>query len=1630
MNKRAFATRMIDRLRGTRAGHGRARRLLMLALAAAFAVTAATPAGAHCPVFSPKVFTLGPGKPVTQHESFTADTLQGTFTLVVENGDASGQRRVSSGSVLLNGVEVVRESDFNQQTGLIQKVVQVRASNTLAVTLKGGPGKGTSTPPFVTVKIIRHIDETQGPAITINQPQPGMVVASSPITVNGTVTDISGVTSLSVNGVATSVVGGNFTAQVQLAPGANNISVTATDCEGNTSTKSVSVALDGQSPVVTITSPANGLLTKAGSVQVTGTATDDGTVAGVSVNGRPAALVGNTFSYTLALAEGTNSIDVTATDASGKQGTASVRVTLDTVAPALNILTPTAGQVIGESPTFVSGTVTDSSGVASLTVNGVEAPVVNGGFSAQVPLTPGSNTLNVTATDFPGGNTTTRSVQAYFDAQPPSLNITSPQDGLLTNAASVVVTGTASDDNGGSAVTVNGQPATLNGNAFTATVTLSEGSNLINVVATDGVGRQATASVTATLDTTPPAVTLIAPPADHRASEPSVNVVGEVSDANGVASVTIGGQPAAFAGGRFEQTVPLQLGDNNIVIRARDNAGNERSVPVLVNHFVRLEVSITTPAPQTLLRENSVTVTGTADPRATAVGVNGVDASLAGGVFTAVNVPLHEGGTIITATARNDSGSVGTASITVIRDTSAPTVHIDSPSEGAVLNTSAVNVTGMVNDVVSGTVNSEQVIVTVNGVRATVTNRSFFVPDLLLVRGLNTVTAVARDPAGNESRMQIRVNVQDAAGQQHLVMVSGNSQTGVIGTTLAAPLVVQAVDAYSNPLPGRSLTFTVRRSDGLLRAGAEEARVLTVQTDANGLAAVQFKLGTRLGVGNNDVAVTAAGFTGELIFSHSSTVGSAKEISGAMVMGETARGLVGSPLPMPFQIIVTDQGGNPVANVPVLFTIEAGGGSIGGEPGVTLPTDSDGKAAVFLTLGPQAGVGNNVAKATFQGLTGEPVFFLASGSVPGAATQTRVSGVVLDNAHVPIPNATAKIVGTDLSAVSDAQGQFVIQNAPVGTITLIVDGKTSTRPERFPFLAFQMLTLAGQDNTVGMPIFMPPIDTAGAKTVGGDQDVTLEMAGVPGVAFTVFARSVTDEQGQPYLGPLSISQVHADKVPMPPPNGTAPKLVWTLQPAGLHFNKPIKVQLPNTDGLAPGQVLEIFSFDHALEQFVSGGMARVSADGQVIVSDPGFGIHVSGWGAPQPPPPPRECVNGCDDNKSCTSDSCNNGSCENRPVADGTSCSDGGVINGMCRSGECVGVKLEIYEANTPSDRANPAGDNSFVAPADRVELKGRVTEREDLNGQIQWTARATGGVTGPPAPASATGATFTFTPDSNNRTTGSRAPNQPLQYDVSAKVTVDGQQLNDALPPLQPVRQDERDIIRQEYVDYNTTFRPTRDKVNAPQTARFNTGNYTMIAEETAGNLQNLLNQLQGRVNNLLNNDVQERAVGTRNLQPTDVVVSAGAAIVTSGPRGVNIGALGDTDPEGDDVCTRTRNQACDGDIQAGPNGIAETRANNRNVSLNLSSAIESAYRNPQRNRAVGSMSQNSRHTRGRAFDLVPDAAHGINVRGKTKHQLICIIEMAGDAIVGGQDSFVELGCCTFLSCNNPSSDHNHIQN
>jgi PKD repeat protein/sugar lactone lactonase YvrE len=741
-----------------------------------------------------------------------------------------------------------------------------------------------------------------------------------------------------------------------------------------------------------------------------------------------------------------------------------------------------------------------------------------------------------------------------------------------------------------------------------------------------------------------------------------------------------------------------------------------------------IAVTITSPTANTLFGTNTVTVTGTANAPNLSVMVNGTAASVSGNNFTAASVSLREGVNLITATATDGHGGIGSGVVSVILDVTAPRVSITSPASGATVTSSAISVAGLVNDSVTGTIGSNNVTVTVNGLPAQVANRSYLLPSLQLVPGLNTITVVATDNVGNVGKTTQNVTLLPATSQLSLVKLGGDSQTGAVKSVLGTPLTVQLVSASGSPVAGRPVTFTVTRSDGMVEVLPTIAQAIAVTTDANGKASVLFQLGSRSGLGINQVSATTPGAGGAALFTETSTTSAPTQIFA--VTGENQRGLLGEPLAQAFQVIVEDAYGNPVPGVTVNYT--AVGATDGTLDNAAPLTDINGKAIANLTLGQQEGTGNYAVAADFAGDMGNPATFIASAYAPGPISNTSVSGTVLDNSQIPVPNATVTISGTGLSTVTNASGNFTISGAPVGTVTLTVDGSTATTTETLPFLSFVLQDLPGVNNSLGKPIYLPAIDVNDAQTVGASDPVTLTMAGVPGLAFTVAPNSVTFPDGST-VGKLSLSQVKSDLVPMEPSNGTHPNVVWTLQPAGTKFSVPVQLTVPNTQGMAPGTVTEIFQYDHDLEQFVSVGTGHVSADGSVINSDPGFGITKAGWSHCCTPQVAHgqgiSCVtsnicykpvikNGvcqkirndyavCKGNTAAAQQCqkqglCYNGKCSGKPLPDGSPCND----NLFCTDDQCVsGVCKSTPIADAPAPNVPGGGASALAIQASFAQI-------------------------------------------------------------------------------------------------------------------------------------------------------------------------------------------------------------------------------------------------------------------------------------------------------------------------------------
>lgn len=1080
------------------------------------------------------------------------------------------------------------------------------------------------------------------------------------------------------------------------SPGTYTVTLTVTDAGNLTSTAAVSVVVTqiNRPPMASAGGPYAADSTVNVNFDGSGSTDPDNNISTYSWDfGDGSAATGSTTSHAYAQ-PGTYTVTLTVTDAKGATSTSTVSAVIAQInrPPVANAGGPYS-VAVNDPVNLNGGGSTDPDG-DTLTYSWNFGDSSNGtGSPAPHTYTQvGDYTVTLTVDDGRGHSvSSTVIVRVTAANQPPVAKSGGPYIGQINQTVNF---------NGGGSTDPENDPLTYSWDLGDGTIVTGAtpshtytqtGHYIISVTVSDDHGHSVTTStfVDITPPDNPPTANPGGPYTGSQNKAVSFSGAGSTDPDNDNLGYSWDFGDGTTDTGMTPSHVYAQPGTYTVTLTVSDFRGGTdtktASAVISAGDTVAPVVSITAPAALALFAQSPVTVSGSVTDATDAtdtltVLVNGVVAIVdpQTNTFTANNVTLKEGNNILTAVATDPYGNTGTATLSVQLDSIAPTVSITMPSDGASLTDTQVTVTGSINDLVSGTVNAENATVTINGIPATVSNRTYVAPDVPLTRGLNTIIAVAKDKAGNQSQTTVQVNVLDETQTQRIVLLSGNNQTGQVGSLLNDPLEIQVVDANGRPVEGANVTFTVTRSDGIVQALPNQGQQLVATTDQNGLASVLFQLGTRAGVGNNEVTVTSVGFEGQTVFSASSTVGPPSQI--VANSGDNQDGIAGQSLPKPFEVLIFDSYGNPVSNVPVIFTVKAGGGSLSGNPSATVNTDSDGKTSAILTLGAQDGVNNNVVEATFTNNTGPKITFMASGSVPGDPAQTTFSGVVLDNANGPVPGATASIVGTAIRAVTDDQGRFTLTGVPVGTINLLVDGRTSTRPESFPFLSFQVTTVAGKDNTLGMPFLLPPLDTENSQIVGGDTDVVLQMKDIPGYTMTIKAGSATFPDGS-HVGRMSLSQVNASMIPMQTPNGTATRIAGTLQPAGVVFNPPIQVQFPNTDGLAPGTVVDIYSYDHDLEQFVSQGPGRVSADGSVISSDPGFGITKAGWQAAPPPPPPKTCGISCSTNNACqvgikNSDTCScdlinineGGSCGGEPGEN--SCKQGG----KCQGGACTGT--------------------------------------------------------------------------------------------------------------------------------------------------------------------------------------------------------------------------------------------------------------------------------------------------------------------------------------------------------------------
>lgn len=237
-------------------------------------------------------------------------------------------------------------------------------------------------------------------------------------------------------------------------------------------------------------------------------------------------------------AGGYYNVSVVATNEAGTSGSADATtidglklVVKETVAPVITIVSPTNGAYVTNSKQPVVFTVVDEAGgsgvdISSLVVEldskAVDAAtltstaITNGYSVTYTPaaaLADGAHTVTIDCKDNNGNAATQKSTSYTIDTVPPTLNVTSPAEGLVTATSSVTVAGTTNDATSSPVtitISLNGEDqgaVTVGANgSFSKTVTLAEGSNTIIVKAKDAAGKESTVTRNVTLDTSVPKI--------------------------------------------------------------------------------------------------------------------------------------------------------------------------------------------------------------------------------------------------------------------------------------------------------------------------------------------------------------------------------------------------------------------------------------------------------------------------------------------------------------------------------------------------------------------------------------------------------------------------------------------------------------------------------------------------------------------------------------------------------------------------------------------------------------------------------------------------------------------------------------------------------------------------------------------------------------------------------------------------------------------------------------------------------------------------------------------------------------------------------------------------------------------
>jgi uncharacterized delta-60 repeat protein len=485
------------------------------------------------------------------------------------------------------------------------------------------------------------------------------------------------------------------------------VTLTATDKDGGVGTTTDTIAVANVPPTPTIAAPVTAGL-EGTTISLSGSATDPSTVdtaAGLTLawsvtkNGAPYASATGTSCTFTPNDNGTYAVTLSATDKDGGVGTTTDTIVVANVAPTATIAAPVTSGLEGTSVTL-SGSATDpstldtSAGLTlgwSVTKNGAAYATGAGGSCTFTPNDNGTYVVTLSATDKDGGVGTATDTIAVANVAP-TATMSAPT-GTAYEGSPLAFAGSATDPSTidtaagltlGWSVTKNGAAyATGSGAAYTFTPN-DNGTYVVTLSATDKDGGVGAATDTVAVLNVAPAATITAP-ISAAPEGTAITLTGAATDpstadtAAGLTkawAVTKNGSPFASGSGGSITFTPDDNGAFVATFTATDKDGGVGTATdaITVNNVAPTP---TIAAPVTTGYTGiAISLTGSAtdlSPVDTAAGLplawsvtqNGNVVASGGTGASYSFTPATTGTYVVTLTATDKDGGVGTATDTV-----------------------------------------------------------------------------------------------------------------------------------------------------------------------------------------------------------------------------------------------------------------------------------------------------------------------------------------------------------------------------------------------------------------------------------------------------------------------------------------------------------------------------------------------------------------------------------------------------------------------------------------------------------------------------------------------------------------------------------------------------------------------------------------------------------------------------------------------------------------------------------------------------------------------------------------------------------------------------------------------------